>query len=353
MRPSRQATPADAGNGADGLRAKVSYLSDPASYPERPTAVELVQTHMSCVFLTDRHAWKLKKPVRYPFLDFSTREARRIDCEEELRLNRRLAADVYLEVVPLALAPGGGFALGGGGEAADWLVKMRRLPRRLMLDQALREGGVERADVTALIRALVDFYRGAEPVPIDPARYRLRFESGIREGYRELACGGYGLPAQAIAAAEAGALAALERETVALERRARERRIVEGHGDLRPEHVCLGAQPLVIDCLEFNRDWRVLDPADELAYLALECVHAGAAWIGDVALASYREQAADPVPAGLLAFYQAYRAGIRARLCAWHLHDHPDPADQGRWIARAQRYLDLAQRRACADPVRP
>jgi len=82
-------------------------------------------------------------------------------------------------------------------------------------------------------------------------------------------------------------------------------------------------------------------------------VHAGAAWIGDVALASYREQAADPVPAGLLAFYQAYRAGIRARLCAWHLHDHPDPADQGRWIARAQRYLDLAQRRACADPVRP
>jgi aminoglycoside phosphotransferase family enzyme len=123
-------------------------------------------------------------------------------------------------------------------------------------------------------------------------------------------------------------------------------RIVEGHGDLRPEHVCLGPEPLFIDCLEFNRDWRVLDPADELAYLAMECEHAGAPWIGEVVFETYREATGDNPPLPLVRFYKAYRATVRAKLSAWHLKDHPDPADQGKWIARAQRYLELAGRYA-------
>jgi len=333
---------------APGLRAKVAFLSRPESYPERPAAVEVVQTHMSCVFLTDRHAWKLKKPVRQDYLDFSTLEARRKDCEEELRLNRRLARDVYLDVVPLTIAAGGALQLQGDGQVVEWLLRMRRLPRRLMLDQAIREGSVDRGDVRRFALALGDFYRHAEAEAMDPAAYRLRFENGVRETLRELSSPEYGLPPELIQSAAARLPAALRTQAATLERRAGERRIVEGHGDLRPEPVCIGPEPLFIDCLEFNREWRLLDPADELAYLAMECEFAGAPWIGEVALETYREATGDEPPAALVGFYKAYRAAVRAKLSAWHLKDHPDPADQGKWIARAQRYLELAHRHAAA-----
>ena len=331
---------------APGLRTKVAFLSNPGNYPEKLTAVEVVQTHMSCVFLTDRHAYKLKKPVRYDFLNFSTVEARRVDCEEELRLNRRLARDVYIDVVPLVLTRDGGLVLGGAGKVVDWLVKMHRLPARLMLDRAIRDGNVRRDDVRRCALVLADFYRRSEPVAMDPGEYRDRFRMDILADQRALAAPNYGLPPALLESVTAGLLDVLEREASSFDRRVAERRIVEGHGDLRPEHVCLGAEPLFIDCLEFNSRWRMLDPADELSYLAMECEFAGAPWIGEVVLDTYREATGDDPPARLLSFYRGFRAVVRAKLAAAHLQDHPDPADQGKWIARAGRYLELANRRA-------
>jgi aminoglycoside phosphotransferase family enzyme len=328
------------------LRAKVACLSRPESYPDKPAAVEVVQTHMSVVFLTGQHAWKLKKPVRHEFLDFSTLEARRADCEEELRLNRRLARDVYLEIVPLVVTPKGALCLGGDGVPVEWLVKMRRLPSQLMLDDAIRHGNVNRQDVRRLSLALADFYRRAEPVALDAALYRQRLERDIHANREGLTPPEYSMPAALVQSITASQLALLAREASLFDARVTQRRIVEGHGDLRPEHVCLGPEPLFIDCLEFSRDWRVLDPADELAYLALECEYAGAPWIGEVVFETYREATGDDPPAALVRFYKAYRATVRAKLSAWHLKDNPDPADQGKWIARAQRYLELADRYA-------
>jgi aminoglycoside phosphotransferase family enzyme len=328
------------------LREKVSHLSRPESYPEQPAAVEVVQTHMSCVFLTAQHAWTLKKPVRHDFLDFSTLEARHADCEEELRLNRRLAPDVYLEVVPLALTPQGALQLGGDGPVVEWLVKMRRLPEDWMLDHAIRRGAVTRQDVRRFALALADFYRRAEPVAQDAARYRSGLERDIRANREALSPPEFSMPAARVESVTAWLLAFISREASIFDARVAGRRIVEGHGDLRPEHVCLGPEPLFIDCLEFNRDWRLLDPADELAYLAMECEYAGAPWIGEVVFQTYREATGDAPPLPLVHFYKAHRAVLRAKLSAWHLKDHQDPADQGKWVARAQRYLELAERYA-------
>ena len=333
-------------DGAPTLREKVAHLSRPESYPEKPAMVEVVQTHMSCVFLTDRHAWKLKKPVRHDFLDFSTLEARRADCEEELRLNRRLARDVYLEIVPLAVTPEGAMRVGGDGVVVEWLVKMRRLPGQLMLDHAIRHGTVTRHDVRRFVLVLADFYRRAEPVALDAAQYRQRLERDIHANHLGLSAPGYSMPLDRVQSITARQLAVLEREASSLDRRVTHGKILEGHGDLRPEHICLGPEPLFIDCLEFNRDWRVLDPADELAYLSMECEYAGAPWIGEVVFETYQEATRDDPPAALVRFYKAYRACVRAKLSAWHLKDHPDLADQGKWIARAQRYLELADRYA-------
>lgn len=328
------------------LQEKVAFLSRAESYPEGTSAVEGVETHMSFVFLTDHHAYKLKKPVRYEFLDFSTLAARRADCLEELRLNRRLARDVYLDVVALTLAPGGSLQLAGEGEAVEWLVKMRRLPRELMLDHAMREQRVSRDEVRRFMRVLDDFYWAAQPVAMDPGIYRQRFERDIRANRRELLDPGYQLSPALIEAVTGGQLVILEREAASLERRATAGRIVEGHGDLRPEHVFLGPEPVFIDCLEFNRDWRLLDPVDEIAYLALECECTGSPWVGDAALEIYREHTGDDPPDALVRFYKSCRATLRAKLSAWHLKDHLDPADRTKWTARAQRYLELAARYA-------
>ena len=130
-----------------GLSEKVAFLRRPEAYASRPPSVELKETHMSWLFLTDRYVWKLKKPVRYDYLDFSTVEARKADCELEVKLNRRLAPDVYLGVVSLVSDPHGRMQLGGEGQVVDWLVMMRRLPVDRMLDAAIYAHTVSREDV--------------------------------------------------------------------------------------------------------------------------------------------------------------------------------------------------------------
>ncbi len=236
--------------------------------------------------------------------------------------------------------------MGGDGEVVEWLVKMRQLPAQLMLDHAIRHGNIARHDVRRFALVLGDFYRHAEPVAMDAAQYRQRFERDIRANHLRLSSPEYAMPLDLVQAITARQLAILEQEVSSLDRRVTRGKIVEGHGDLRPEHICLGPEPLFIDCLEFNRDWRLLDPADELAYLSMECEYAGAPWIGEVIFETYRERTGDDPPAVLVRFYKAYRASLRAKLSAWHLKDHHGSADRGQWIARAQRYLELADRYA-------
>lgn len=329
------------------LAAKVAFLKRPDSYEEEPSlrVVEALETHLAWVFLTGRYAYKLKKPVRYPFLDFTTLAARRQDALDEVRLNQRLAAGVYLDVVPLTLDDAGRLGLDpqGGGAPVDWLVKMRRLPRDRMLDHAIAAETVEATALHAVMELLVTFYRGAPPVPFSPAAYRLRFQEEIAADTRALAEPRYSLPGDLIARTAAAQRAFLERRADLLDARASGERIVEGHGDLRPEHVCLGPPPVIIDCVEFNREFRLLDPADELAYLAMECERLGAPGAGASLLASYTTLSGDRPPERLIHFYQSVRATLRAKLAAWHLDDRT-VRYPSQWYNRANGYLVLADR---------
>jgi len=330
---------------AASLEAKLGFLERPDAYPEAPARVEAVETHMSWVFLTDTHAYKLKKPVRYPYLDFSTAEARRLDCEQEVRLNRRLAADVYLGVIPLVLGAEGRLSLGGAGETVDWLVRMRRLPAQRMLDHLLRSGAVKQSEISQLARRLARFYAALPAEPLAPEAYRQSLAGRIEDNLRELVSPEFGLAAEAPAGLARFQLRFLQSHAGLFDSRVRQGRIVEGHGDLRPEHVCLLPEPVVIDCLEFNREFRILDPADELGYLALECERLHAPEVGGWLLASYIEASGDAPPLALLHFYQSCRAVLRAKLAIWHLRDdgrHPP----GKWVATARDYLELAQQHA-------
>jgi uncharacterized protein len=324
---------------------KVAFLGRPDSYQPPPRTVRRIETHMSWVFIADTLVYKMKKPVRLPFLDFSTLASRRHYCEESLRLNRRLAKPVYLDVVPLTVEADGALRLDGEGEPVEWLERMQRLPEARMLDTAIRDGTVSEADVDRFTTVLAHFYRNAPPQPMTPAAYRARLQDSVQGNAEALATPEFALPADRLRAVVDAQRDFLERRGRLLDQRVESGHIVEGHGDLRPEHVCLLDEPVIIDCLEFNREFRLVDPVDELGYLALECAFAGAEWIGRLLFEIYARVTGDVAPAHLVGFYQSHRATIRAKLAAWHLLDQP-PETHQRWRARADAYLTLAWRYA-------
>jgi aminoglycoside phosphotransferase family enzyme/predicted kinase len=327
------------------LRAKLAFLLQPANYPEPTSGVEAIETHMSWVFLTERHAWKLKKPVRTQYLDFSTETARRLDCEEELRLNARLSDGVYLATVPLAADANGRLRIGGDGSVVDWLVKMRRLPAARMLDRMIRDRSVDATDVRRAVERLARFYREGTPIVMTPEAYRAHFAAEIAGNRRELVAPAYGLPAALVETVCSRLQAFLDRSPGLFDARVREGRIVEVHGDLRPEHICLEPRPQIIDCLEFSRELRVLDAADEIGFLALECERLGAPDLAPVIFAAYAGVAADAPPESLVRFYQSHRACVRAKIAVRHLDD-PGLRGQPRWMAQALDYLRLAEERS-------
>ena len=167
---------------------KVAFLGAVESHVgERPGRVEVRETHMSWVFLTDHFAYKLKKPVRHARVDLRALDARRRNCATEIHLNRRLAPDVYLAVKPLTFAAHHGLQLAGDGNAVEWLVMMRRLPDELMLDRALRGGGPERRDLDRIASRLARFYGGLAPEPVAPGVRGIWLEKEIRLSRREVA----------------------------------------------------------------------------------------------------------------------------------------------------------------------
>ncbi|QOY96692.1 hypothetical protein IM543_14300 [Massilia sp. UMI-21] len=322
--------------------AKLAFLRLATSYPGPVRRVDAIETHMSWVFLTGHDAYKLKKPVRLGQFDARSLAARRRYCEEEVRVNRRLAPDVYLGVVALCVDARGQFRLGRDGAVVDWLVWMRRLPARHMLDHAIRAGTLRAQDIRRVASRLAAFYRTATPLSVDAGAYRAAFARELGRNRRALVRPAYGLapgPVRDLCAAQQALLAA---RPDWFDERVRSHRIVDGHGDLRPEHVCLAPQVSIIDAIEFAPALRIVDPADELGFLALECERLGAAGAGACLLRSYAELAGDRPGAGLVHFYQGYRAALRARLAIRHL-DEARFRHAPEWRRRAERYLGLAQ----------
>jgi aminoglycoside phosphotransferase family enzyme len=328
-----------------GLAEKVAFLHRPESYPRSTRAVEPVETHMSWVFLTDDRVYKLKKPVRYDVLDFSTLGLRRLNCRREVRLNRRLAAEVYLGLVPLTADRRGRLELGApsaGRAVVDWLVEMRRLPAERMLDRRIADGTVTAEEIDRAGRLLAGFYRRQPPVRMTAAAYRRRFRDDIEEVRRQLGVPADTVPREQVVAVAGRLFGFLDERGALLDQRVADRRIVEAHGDLRPQHVCLTDPPAIIDCLEFEHTFRLLDPVDELSYLALECERLGAAWIGDRLLACYSEETGDRPDPALLNFYTAFRAYLRGKIAYLHIREPGDPRP---WIEKTCRYLELAAAR--------
>jgi len=342
MQPTAQtASPADP-RLSPAERDKVAFLSSPRSYPERPQDVSVIETHHAWVFLTDRHAWKMKKPFRHARYDCSSLAARRHLCNEEYRLNLPLAPLTYLGVLPLVIDDAGELHIDGDGRPVEWLVKMQRLPEDRMLDNAAPAKRVGHGDIEQLMQKLLDFYASARPCEAAPGDYVSRLRKELADTVTELHNPAFGFSAPQLDALANSLDAYIDGEQALLESRQQNQRVREIHGDLRPEHVCIlgGGDIEILDRLEFDRDLRCLDCVEELAYFGLECRVLGEPWIETACREFYRAKQPDDAPLHLWQFYAARRALVRAMLSAWHTLDGDN---RRRWLRRGRNYLSLAE----------
>lgn len=325
---------------AGGLPALIRALSDPALYPGRPTAIEVRQTHASCVFLTPTDVYKLKKPVDLGFLDYSTLPRRARMCRREVELNRRLAPSVYLDVERLVRGPQGGLRLGGSGRTVDYLVHMRRLPDEAALSAALAADAAGEAEVRRVATLVARFHSEA---PVVSARFgaprRLRREA--LDNFRALENAAVGHLSVPLTEKVREHTDAFFRDTQPLlEARARAGHVRECHGDLRAEHVYLMEDGVaIIDCVEFSRALRCIDTAVDIAFLVMDLVALGEAPMA-VALTHHYRAAGEDLPEDLLAFACGYRAMVRCKVAAIRaLEPEMSPAARERAAGEAAALL--------------
>jgi hypothetical protein len=317
--------PADAASpgGVDALRRPDAYP------PPAPTRVELVTTHISWVFLTDHDVWKLKRPVDYGFLDYTTLERRRHACEEEVRLNERLAPGVYLGVVPVRRGPAG-HTLTGDGPVVDYAVHMRRLADTASADALLRAGALGHDYLWLVAGVLARFYAAAAATP----RYGsvAAIEANLAENFEQVRpFVGRFLGAAAFDAVRAWQLGFLARHPDRFAARVDRRRIREGHGDLRLEHVYFeDGRSLIIDCIEFNERFRMGDVASDAGFLAMELEARGHRDLAGSFLGRFALESDDYDLYDVVDFYLSYRAWVRGKVAAFLAADPSTPADKAR-----------------------
>jgi aminoglycoside phosphotransferase family enzyme/predicted kinase len=300
------------------LPSLISALSAPAAYPFQVADVAVHQTHISAVFLAGPFAYKIKKPVHPGFLDFSTLEKRHHFCQEEIRLNRRLAPDVYLGVVPIVDA-GGGLRVEGPGEPVEWAVKMRRLPDGVTLHERLQRDEVGPALVEALARKIADFHRRSPA----PEAFRGESRFGVVAGnIREVFATAGPVVGTTVSAAVYKRVRALVEEQLARLRPLIDDRAARGltrdaHGDLHLDHVCYfpeRAPPddlVCIDCIEFNERFRFIDPVADVAFAAMDLAFHGRRDLARAFSEAYFAATGDDEGRALLPLFTTYRAAVR------------------------------------------
>lgn len=326
----------------------LAQMSQPAFYPEPTSRVEVVQTHISLIFLTDQFAYKVKKPVDFGFLDYTTLDLRRRLCSREVALNSRLSPDTYLGVVEIH-EQDGRLSIGGPGPVVEVAVKMRRLPEDQMLDHVLERGEATPELLRQIARTLATFHAGAFTSPelqaikgLDGVRFNCIENFQQTEGYIGTLLGD-GMFNFIRTSTELF----LARKAPLFGRRVAGGRIVDGHGDVHLGSICATDPVRIFDCIEFNERFRILDVAEEVAFLAMDLEYAGHPELARVFVDAYVATSGDSDLLDLLAFYKTYRAYVRAKIHSFQTDDPNIPqARKAELAATARRYYELAARYA-------
>jgi aminoglycoside phosphotransferase family enzyme/predicted kinase len=337
------------------LARLIAVLGGPTAYPYPVDKVEVRHTHISVVFLAGSFAYKIKKPVNLGFLDFSTLDRRRHFCEEEVRLNRRLAPEVYLGVVPVSRAdsPGSqpGLKMEGRGEAVEWAVKMKRLPEAATLEKRLQGEQVGVGLLKALARKVASFHAGAEAGQHISAFGRFEVVArNARENFEQAAFQlGTTVSRGVFERLRTLTEEALARLSALIEGRAQRGAPRDTHGDLHLDHVYLfpdrtpPADLVIVDCIEFNERFRFADPVSDMAFLVMDLCFHGRRDLAGAFAEEYFRASGDQEGRVLLPFYAAYRAAVRGKVEGFELSEKEIPeAERSAALARSRPHWLLA-----------
>ena len=323
----------------------VKALLDPQAYPEHPRRVELLQTQMSFIFLTDEYAYKTKKPVNLGYLDYTTLDKRRFYCQKEVELNRRLCPDAYLGVMPVVTREGN-FFIGGEGEVAEYAVKMRRLPSDATLDVLLARNQVSLPMLTSVAVKIARFHREAETSAsitkfgdIDTITGNTGENFDQTEKYIGTIISG-----NTFQRIKTYTEDFIGNNVPLFHRRMAEGRIRDCHGDLHAAHICFNNGICIFDCIEFNDRFRYADVASEVAFLAMDLDRYGRADLSSHFANAYVEQSRDKGLLTLLNFYKCYRAYVRGKVTCFKYDDpYITEEEKTKVLAEAKAYFELAE----------
>ncbi len=323
-------------------------LLNPKTYPDRPPFIKFVETHISLLFLTGNHVYKIKKPVDFGFLNFTSLEKRKFFCEQEVKLNRRLSPAIYLGVVRIT-QEGERIHLEGEGEPVEYAVKMKQIPEENLMDKLLERGQVTPKMIEAVSGKLVQFYFSAETNDhiksfAKPARVKQDTDENFEQTERYI---DVTISKEIFGEVKNKTNAFFERNEKIFEQRITSDRIRDCHGDLRLEHIFWGDEISIFDCIEFNQRFRYTDVAADIAFLAMDLDYHGREDLSGHLIGAYVAESGDHDLMEVLDFYKCYRAYVRGKVESFRLDDsHIPEKEKKEALKRAQNYFGLARRYA-------
>ncbi len=327
------------------LPEMVQALLDPKAYPDAPQRVELVQTQMSFVFLTDNYVYKVKKPVNLGYLDYTTPERRHFYCQQEVELNRRLCPDVYLGIVPITRDKGN-ILTGGQGEVIEYAVKMRRLPQGAMMDVLLANNQVSPEMVGSVARRLAEFHQKAETnASISTFGNLNTIIQNTDENFTQTEKYiGITISREKYQHIKEYTDSFIKENASLFHKRIAGGRIRNCHGDLHAAHICFHNGICIYDCIEFNDRFRYCDVASEVAFLAMDLDHYGRTDLSRSFVTAYVRWSRDKELSQLLNFYKCYRAYVRGKVESFKLDDpHISEEEKAIVLTIAKSYFELAE----------
>jgi aminoglycoside phosphotransferase family enzyme/predicted kinase len=328
----------------------ITFLESPQSYPHKPPEVRSIQTHISWVFIAPPFVFKVKKPVNFGFLDFSTLEKRHHFCQRELELNRRLCPNIYSGVVPI-YESASGFSFSAEGEIAEYSVKMRELPSGWFLSELLANNLVGEKEINRVISCLNRFYESETPSPeIEEWGTPEKLKISTDENFAQVEpFTGKTISPAAFQAIRHFTNSFYTANEDLFRERIRQRRIRDCHGDLHLDHIHLTPEETTIfDCIEFNDRFRFIDIANDLAFLAMDFDFEGRSDLANLLLQTAAREFRDPEMLNVSDFYKCYRAFVRGKVESIQAIES-ETVNPDQHLKQAARYFCLALRYAVSD----
>ena len=328
------------------MSSMIDNFLDPEYLPDKTEKVSLIQTHISIVLLADRFVYKIKKPVNFGFLDFSTLRKRRYYCYQEIILNRRLSKDIYIDVLPI-MYDGKNYRMGvGQGKIVDYAVKMKRLPDELLMKSLFSRGELTGEHLKKISNVLARFHQTTHnSLTIDkfgdPEKIKINTDENFAQIRKYI---GTTIQKEDFTALKQWTANFYNSNRSLFLNRVKGKKIKDCHGDLHMEHICLTENLPIFDCIEFNSRFRYTDTIADIAFLLMDLEYHGGTSLSEKLWYFYKEMVNEQGVNSLVTFYKIYRAIVRGKVNSFQLDDEKiGKEEKEEAIEVSKKYFNLAR----------